>query len=53
MSMQIFLSAQKNGQTQQHAYTRGLLHCLPRVEGGGTGDLPVLTRDPAWLDEGG
>ncbi len=36
----------------QHAYTRGLLHCLPRVEGGGTGDLPVLTRDPAWLDEG-
>jgi len=36
----------------QHAYTRGLLHCLPRVEDGGGGDLPVLTRDPAWLDEG-
>ncbi len=36
----------------QHAYTRGLLHCLPRVEDGGAGDLPVLTRDPAWLDEG-
>ena len=36
----------------QHAYTRGLLHCLPRVEGGGTADLPVLTRDPAWLDQG-
>jgi peptide/nickel transport system ATP-binding protein len=30
-----------------HPYTRGLLNCLPRLEGG-HGDLPVLKRDPAW-----
>ena len=32
----------------RHPYTRGLLACQPRVDGGG-GDLPMLVRDPAWL----
>lgn len=32
-----------------HPYTRGLLNCLPRI--GGPGDLSVLDRDPAWLDQ--
>jgi peptide/nickel transport system ATP-binding protein len=32
----------------RHPYTRGLMACLPRLEGG-EGDLPVLQRDPAWL----
>jgi peptide/nickel transport system ATP-binding protein len=32
----------------RHPYTRGLLACLPTLEGGAA-DLPVLTRDPAWL----
>jgi len=44
----------------QHPYTRGLLDCLPRIEvgkepggkAGGPADLPVLHRDPAWLDQG-
>ena len=31
----------------RHPYTRGLLSCLPRVDGDGT-DLPVLERDPEW-----
>ena len=31
----------------RHPYTRGLLNCLPRVDGDGT-DLPVLERDPEW-----
>jgi peptide/nickel transport system ATP-binding protein len=31
-----------------HPYTRGLLAALPRIEGG-SGPLPVLRRDPAWL----
>jgi peptide/nickel transport system ATP-binding protein len=31
----------------EHPYTRGLLHCLPRI-GGSKGPLPVLNRDPAW-----
>jgi len=30
-----------------HPYTRGLLNCLPRLEGGRK-QLPVLQRDPAW-----
>ncbi len=30
-----------------HPYTRGLLDCLPRLEGGHD-ELPVLKRDPAW-----
>ena len=32
----------------QHPYTRGLLNCLPSLDGGHE-DLPVLQRDPAWL----
>ena len=32
-----------------HPYTRGLLNCLPRV-GDDSRELPVLVRDPAWLD---
>ncbi len=31
----------------RHPYTRGLLDCLPRLEGGRT-ELPVLVRDPGW-----
>ncbi len=36
----------------RHPYTRGLLNCLPRVEAGGAAELPVLDRDPAWLEQG-
>lgn len=32
----------------QHPYTRGLLNCLPQIDARHA-DLPVLTRDPAWL----
>ncbi|MGH6718128.1 MAG: ABC transporter ATP-binding protein [Alphaproteobacteria bacterium] len=32
----------------RHPYTRGLLACLPRIGDQGA-QLPVLTRDPAWL----
>ncbi|RMD61705.1 MAG: ABC transporter ATP-binding protein [Alphaproteobacteria bacterium] len=32
----------------RHPYTRGLLNCLPRIDGDGRA-LPVLRRDPAWL----
>ncbi|MFP4349643.1 MAG: ABC transporter ATP-binding protein [Thermodesulfobacteriota bacterium] len=32
----------------QHPYTRGLLNCLPRIDGEG-GFLPTLQRDSAWL----
>jgi len=32
----------------QHPYTRGLLEALPTIAKAGR-DLPVLTRDPAWL----
>ncbi len=31
----------------QHPYTRGLLNCLPQIDGAG-GELPVLKRDPEW-----
>jgi len=31
----------------RHPYTRGLLDCLPKLEGG-QAELPVLVRDPAW-----
>ncbi|QFT31348.1 ABC transporter ATP-binding protein [Roseibium porphyridii] len=34
----------------QHPYTRGLLNCLPRLDGRHD-DLPVLERDPAWLTQ--
>jgi len=32
----------------QHAYTKGLLHCLPRLDRVDA-NLPVFTRDPEWL----
>lgn len=32
----------------KHPYTRGLLACMPSVDGP-PGHLPVLHRDPAWL----
>jgi peptide/nickel transport system ATP-binding protein len=41
----------KNLDQAQHPYTRGLLNCLPRLDGNHD-DLPVLRRDPAWLTEG-
>ena len=31
----------------EHPYTRGLLNCLPQIDGAG-GELPVLKRDPEW-----
>jgi peptide/nickel transport system ATP-binding protein len=31
----------------RHPYTRGLLDCLPSIEGEKT-ELPVLNRDPGW-----
>ena len=33
----------------QHPYTRGLLECLPRLDGSHD-ELRVLKRDPAWLE---
>jgi peptide/nickel transport system ATP-binding protein len=33
-----------------HPYTRGLLGCLPRLDPPQQ-RLPVLTRDPSWLDD--
>ena len=33
----------------RHPYTQGLLAALPRIDGG-SGPLPVLPRDPGWLD---
>ena len=35
----------------KHPYTRGLLGCLPRLDRPQE-RLPVLTRDPAWLEDG-
>ncbi|SOD89492.1 ABC transporter ATP-binding protein [Caenispirillum bisanense] len=35
----------------RHPYTRGLLAAMPAIDGG-RGDLPVLARDPAWLEGG-
>lgn len=34
----------------KHPYTQGLLNCLPSLDHPRT-DLPVLTRDPSWLEE--
>lgn len=34
----------------RHPYTRGLLNCLPKMDGSHA-ELPVLKRDPAWLKE--
>jgi peptide/nickel transport system ATP-binding protein len=36
----------------QHPYTRGLLNCLPSLDGG-QDELSVLQRDPAWLETPG
>ena len=36
----------------QHPYTRGLLNCLPHLDGG-QDELSVLKRDPAWLETSG
>ncbi len=36
----------------KHPYTRGLLDCLPRLDGG-QDELSVLKRDPAWLETPG
>jgi peptide/nickel transport system ATP-binding protein len=33
----------------KHPYTQGLLAALPRI-GGGPAELPVLRRDPSWLE---
>jgi peptide/nickel transport system ATP-binding protein len=33
----------------RHPYTRGLLNCLPKI-GGSKDPLPVLERDPAWIE---
>ncbi|PWS35935.1 peptide ABC transporter ATP-binding protein [Falsiroseomonas bella] len=33
----------------RHPYTRGLLNCLPRLDAARQ-RLPVLARDPAWLE---
>ncbi len=35
-----------------HPYTRGLLSCLPRIDSHSP-ELPVLQRDPAWLERQG
>lgn len=40
----------RNLDQARHPYTRGLLNCLPRIDGDG-GSLPTLQRDPAWLEE--
>ncbi len=37
-----------NLEQAKHPYTRGLLNCLPSLDGGHD-ELPVLKRDPAWL----
>ncbi len=41
----------KNLAAAKHPYTRGLLNCLPKINGDGR-DLPVLRRDPQWLEHG-
>ena len=41
----------KNLDAARHPYTRGLLNCLPQIDGDGS-DLPVLQRDDAWLEHG-
>ncbi len=39
--------AARDLRSAKHPYTRGLMNCLPRIEGDGS-DLPVLKRDPEW-----
>ena len=42
------LDADKLGEAK-HPYTKGLLDCLPQLDGSHE-ILPVLKRDPAWLE---
>ena len=37
-------------QNSRHPYTRGLLNCLPKIDGD-RAQLPILERDEAWLGE--
>ena len=37
-------------QHSHHGYTRGLMRCLPDIESD-TDTLPILQRDPAWLEK--
>ncbi|MBB3065519.1 ABC transporter ATP-binding protein [Limibacillus halophilus] len=39
----------RNLSAAKHPYTQGLLNCLPQVDQPAA-ELPVLERDPAWLD---
>jgi peptide/nickel transport system ATP-binding protein len=39
----------KNLHAAQHPYTRGLLACLPEINGS-LAPLPTLTRDASWLE---
>jgi len=41
--------AAKDLDAAKHPYTRGLMNCLPRLDDRHRA-LPVLERDPAWLD---
>ncbi len=40
--------AAKDLKKAQHPYTQGLLNCLPQIAGSHE-ELPILKRDPAWL----
>lgn len=42
--------AAKDLHKAQHPYTRGLLDCLPKLSGNAQ-ILPILKRDPAWLEK--
>jgi peptide/nickel transport system ATP-binding protein len=42
--------AAKDLHNAQHPYTRGLLDCLPKLSGNAN-ILPILKRDPAWLEK--
>jgi len=39
--------AARDLRSAQHPYTRGLLNCLPSIDGS-SAELPVLARDPEW-----
>lgn len=42
--------AAKDLHKAQHPYTKGLLDCLPKLSGNAK-ILPILKRDPAWLEK--
>jgi peptide/nickel transport system ATP-binding protein len=44
--------AAKDLNKARHPYTRGLLECLPQISSR-SGKLPILKRDPAWLEKSG